>query len=125
MTQPASQDTAPIGPPFAYYAGPPTDTIDIEAGFPVASVCAASGDVVPSQLPGGRIATLTHVGPYESTMATYDQPRAWVGDQGLELQHGMWEVYLSDPQKEPDPSRWRTLIFWPVAPAAVRASGAD
>jgi hypothetical protein len=23
----------------------------------------------------------------------------------------MWEVYLTDPEREPDPSRWRTGVF--------------
>jgi hypothetical protein len=27
----------------------------------------------------------------------------------------VWEVYLSQPQAEPDPSTWRTRIVWPLA----------
>jgi hypothetical protein len=23
----------------------------------------------------------------------------------------MWEVYLTDPEREPDPERWRTGLF--------------
>lgn len=28
---------------------------------------------------------------------------------------GMWECYLSDPDVEPDPATWRTLIVCPLA----------
>lgn len=42
-------DIAPVGPPFAYYLGMPTTTVEMEAGFPVASPCGEYGDVVPSK----------------------------------------------------------------------------
>ena len=117
----AAQGIAAVGPPFAYYLHAPTATIEIEAGFPVATPCAPKGEVAPGELPGGSIATVTHVGPYEAMMATYEQLKTWVGAQGLTLQEGMWEVYLSDPQQQPDSSKWQTEIYWPVARVPVLA----
>jgi AraC family transcriptional regulator len=38
-----------------------------------------------------------------------------MGEHSLTPSDEMWEVYLSDPQTEPDPATWRTQIFWPVA----------
>ena len=117
-----AQGVVPVGPPFAYYPHPPTETIDVEAGFPVATPVMASGEVVPSQLPGGDVATALHVGPYDTMISTYDELRTWVAKQGLTLQGGMWEVYQSDPHREPDSSTWRTLIYWPVGKAPVELS---
>lgn len=106
----------PAGPPFGYYPAKPGETVEVEAGVPVAEPIQPTGNVVPSTLPGGtRVAHGVHVGPYEQLAGTYEELMAWVGQQGLTLAEGMWECYLSDPQAEPDPATWRTEIFWPLA----------
>jgi effector-binding domain-containing protein len=112
----------PVGEPFAYYMGAPTRTVKLEAGFPIAVACAPQGEVVPSELPGGPIASGTHFGPYETMVDTYQQLTTWIAEHGLVPGDSMWEIYLSDPQQEPDPTKWRTQIFWPVTPAPVTAS---
>jgi effector-binding domain-containing protein len=117
----STQGITPVGEPFAYYHGAPTTTIELEAGFPTAAPCAPLGEVVPSQLPGGSVATGVHVGPYETMVETYNQLMSWMTTQGLVPAEGMWEIYLSDPVQEPDSSKWRTRIFWPVSPASVAA----
>lgn len=117
-----AQGGAPVGPPFAYYLGMPTATVDMEAGFPVAIPYSESGDVVPSELPGGNIASTMHVGPYERMVDTYNALMHWIDERGLVAGQSMWEIYLSDPQQEPDSSKWRTQIFWPVTRAQVPAT---
>jgi effector-binding domain-containing protein len=116
-----SQGIAPVGEPFAYYLGKPTTTIELEAGFPIAVPCVAAGEVMPGELPGGSIATGTHVGPYEKMVETYNELMAWLAHENLVPGEQMWEIYLSDPAQEPDPTKWRTQIFWPVSAAAVTA----
>jgi effector-binding domain-containing protein len=66
----ASQGMTPVGEPFAYYLVAPTTTVQLEAGFPVAGSFPMKGDVVPGELPGGTVATGTHVGPYEKMVDT-------------------------------------------------------
>jgi effector-binding domain-containing protein len=83
-------------------------------GFPVAKPIHSDGEVEPFELPGGRVVTGTHIGPYEAMAQTYDQLMVWTRAEGLTLAQGAWEVYLSDPSTEPDPSTWRTLIVWPL-----------
>ncbi len=109
-----AQGLTPVGGPFAYYLGMPTETVQVEAGFPIAQPIAPSSDVVASGLPGGKVATVVHVGPYEALPATYDRLTAWARERGLQMADSMWEVYYSDPEKEPDPSTWRTGVYWPV-----------
>ena len=118
----AAQGISPVGEPFAYYIGAPTTTVELEAGFPIGTPCAPSGEVVPSELPGGSVATGTHIGSYETMVDTYQQLTTWIAAQGLVPGDSMWEIYLSDPQQEPDRTKWRTQIFWPVTPAPVTAS---
>jgi effector-binding domain-containing protein len=92
----------------------PTDSVDVEAGFPASAAITASGDVVPGTLPGGRVAEATHVGPYDTIQQTYGELQRYVADAGLTPGDVMWECYLSDPQSQPDPATWRTTICCPV-----------
>ena len=109
----AKQGIEAAGAPFARYHSF-GDTIDLEAGLPVKSTIAVDGDVKPSQLPGGPAAIAVHAGPYESLKATYDAIEAWMKSTGRPPAGGPWEIYLTDPSTEPDPSKWLTEIIWPL-----------
>ena len=104
-----------VGPPFGYYPEMPTDTVVVEAGFPVSAPVTADGVVHPLVLPGGRAVRVMHIGPFGTMEQTYSALMAWMSEQGVRPAAGMWERYLSDPEVEPDPSRWRTMIVWPLA----------
>ncbi len=103
-----------VGPPFGFYPDRPTDTVAVEAGFPVSGPVEPDGDAHPFVLPGGRAVLAMHIGPYETMEATYVELQSWMAEQGLHPSPGMWECYLSDPETEPDPASWRTKIVWPV-----------
>lgn len=109
-----AQGTRPVGPPFGKYHGEPGATVDVEAGFPVASPITATGHVTPGVLPGGRVVEATHVGPYDTMERTYAEVERFITAARLTPCDIMWESYLSDPHDEPDPATWRTEIFWPV-----------
>ena len=92
------------GPPFGFYPRMPGDTVAVLVGFPVAGPISADGEVEPFELPGGRVVTGTHVGPYDGLAQTYEELVAWSQAEGLTLAEGMWETYVSDPSAEPDPN---------------------
>jgi effector-binding domain-containing protein len=104
-----------VGPPFGFYPQMPTDTVAVEAGFPVSAPAEAYGNAHRLVLPGGRAVQATHVGPYDTMEATYTHLQSWMAEQGIRPAVGMWECYLSDPQVEPDPATWRTRIIWPIS----------
>jgi effector-binding domain-containing protein len=101
------------GPPFARYLtfG---QQLTFEAGFPIQREFPVTGRVKLTRLPGGPVATTVHVGPYERLSTTYGDLNAWVAAQGRTPAGPMWEVYLTDPEQEPDPERWRTEVFIPI-----------
>lgn len=103
-----------VGPPFGFYPAMPTDTVVVEAGAPVSAPTETSGDVHRLVLPGGRAVVAVHVGPFETMEKTYAELQAWMAQNSLEPAAGMWEFYLSDPEAEPDPSKWQTKIVWPI-----------
>ena len=101
------------GPPFArYLACEPR--IRAEVGFPVLRPAPDIGRVVAGRLPGGRVASVVHVGPYDGLAQTYGLLTRWLGELGLRTTGSMWEVYWSDPETDPDPETWRTEIFTPI-----------
>ena len=110
----AAQGVELVGEPFAFYPGAPTDVIEVAAGFRVSTTFQPAGEVVPMDLPGGRVVIAVHVGPYDTMDKTYKAIHTWMATRRLTPAGHMWEIYLSDPGTEPDPSAWRTQIVWPV-----------
>jgi effector-binding domain-containing protein len=111
----AAQGVAITGPPFGFYPRKPTDTVEVVVGFPVSAPVTPDSDVIPFELPAGRVVTGIHVGPYEDLEASYRKLTGWVAAQGLSLADHMWESYLTDPRAEPDPATWQTRITCPLA----------
>lgn len=100
------------GPPIARYTIH-DDVMDLEAGFPVPRPIAGEGEVVPSVLPAGPAAVTTHYGRYEDLTAAYGAVVRWLSEHGRSVRGAHWEVYYTDPQREPDPARWRTDVVVP------------
>ena len=103
------------GPPFALYHSWSDAATVMDVGFPVSAGTAGEGRIQAITLPGGRIVTGTHIGPYDKIVETYNAMDSWMKANGLTPAPLMWETYLTDPQAEPDPSKWVTRLFWPLA----------
>jgi len=113
----------PAGPPLAAYHSFGEQSIDVEIGVPIvapiqeesASSEPATPPVLNSELPGGLVATTTHVGPYDGLETAWGEIMGWVQEHGHEPADLIcWECYLTDPDSEPDPARWQTQLFVPL-----------
>ena len=122
----AQKGVAPDGPPFfKFVVIDMKKGMDMEVGVPVATAQKGDGRVKPGAFPAGRYATVVHVGPYERIIDTTADLLAWADKKGItwrsrETDKGdAWdartEFYLSDPQKEPDPAKWRTELAFLTA----------
>ena len=105
----------PAGTVFSRYFDFADEMVDFEAGIAVTAPFNGEGDVKASELGGCEAAVTIHVGPYDSLSRTYADLQAWIEAQGRKPGAPMWEVYLTDPDQEPDRSKWRTEVYWPVA----------
>ena len=105
---------APAGMPFSVYYSMDGDSIDLQCGMPVAQPMEGSGRIEAGELPGGTVATVTHMGPYDALPQTWAALMEWIRSQGLQPSGAPWEVYVTDPTAERDQSKWRTDIFFPV-----------
>lgn len=110
------QHAGPAGPPFARYHVLGDDRFEVEAGFPSLLTIVAAGDVEPSALPAGTVASTIHVGPYDEMQPGYAALLDWISENGFESAGDPWEVYFDDPSMEPDPKAWRTQIVAPYRP---------
>lgn len=103
------------GQPFMHYIEWGPGLLTIEAGLPVASAIPGDGDIVMDSLPGGLVATTTHIGPYELLSQAHAAVQVWIHENGHQPAGSPWEVYVTDPADYPDPKDWKTDVFWPLA----------
>lgn len=107
------------GPPFARFTFRDRQ-VDVEAGFPIGAPIEGDASVEPGLLPGGPVAVTTYYGPFEGVEAAYKAVHAWLADRGYEASGSHWEVYYSDPAREPDSARWRTDVVVPYHESVQR-----
>ena len=105
---------APAGMPLTIYHEMDADRLEMECGMPVTSPVEGTERVRPGELPAGKVATVTHMGPYEQLGQTWSALMKWMEEEGLQAAGAPWEVYVTDPGEEPDQSKWRTDIFFPI-----------
>lgn len=102
----------PAGMPFAAYYNMDMQNLDIEIGFPVARKLAGKGEVQASEFPGGKLASVLHIGPYDQVGPAYDALMQWIKAQGYEATGVAYELYYSGP--ETPPQEIKTEIVFPL-----------
>jgi effector-binding domain-containing protein len=102
------------GPPFGLYHAYSEESVDVEIGMPVLEHVAASDDIQPSEIAGGRYAVATHVGSYDTLPQTYDALYKWVAANGHTDNGPPFESYIDDPGST-GPDKVRTEVCIPIA----------
>lgn len=106
---------APAGPPFTRYLSMDDQVVEIETGFALDRPVTGDGTVEATELPATDAVLVRHVGPYDQLPAAYAAATAFAWERGRSPAGAPWEVYLSDPGEEPDPAKWVTEVYLPVA----------
>lgn len=109
-----AQSVPMTGPAFSFHRRPPAETMDLEVGFPTGRPISPTGEIVPSSLPGGRVARVTHHGGYEGLPAAWDRLRQWIEANGYRAGSMMWEFYVDEPSPAVNPDDLRTELVWPL-----------
>jgi effector-binding domain-containing protein len=88
------------------------DVPNVEVGVQVTGSFDSVGRVTASSLPGGLVATATHIGPVSALGDTHQAVRQWSEANGYRLAGPRWEIY-----GDPDPSTgdFRVDVFWLLA----------
>lgn len=101
------------GPPFAMYYNMDMDDLDVEIGFPVGTAQKGEGRVRAGFLPGGRLATAKHTGPYETIERPYNELTAFVAGKKEAAESFIYEEYLNSPEDTPR-EKLETNIYFPL-----------
>ncbi|GAB3464351.1 GyrI-like domain-containing protein [Streptomonospora sediminis] len=111
----AAQGANITGPAFGLYRGDFGDPVDLEVGFPVDRAIEQDGDVAPGQLPGGRVARLTHAGAFDGLPGSWTRLCDWITEQGMRTETFYWESYVTEPTPDMDPADLRVELIMPLA----------
>jgi hypothetical protein len=120
-----SHRTTPTGAPFFRYLELRGEAMTVQVGVPVPAGATLPEHVTPfpietGELPAGRYAGLTHVGPFDGLHGATERLLGWARDQGwpldvdtvggVEKWAARLEIYLTDPRIETDPAQYRTEL---------------
>ncbi|MFF0473947.1 GyrI-like domain-containing protein [Streptomyces sp. NPDC004284] len=109
------QQVPPRSAAFGLSHGAPGEALDLEVGFVTGREVNAEDGVVAGELPGGRVARVTHHGGFDGLGEAWERLGAWIGAQGLRGGEDRWEVYVTRPTPDMDPRDLRTELNWPIA----------
>jgi effector-binding domain-containing protein len=91
-----------------------TQNMDLEYALPIAETMEGSDDMSTATLPEQKVAYYDYMGPYEGLGQAWEEMGMWLAANGMEVAGAPYEVYVTDPGTEPDPSKWITRIVYPV-----------
>ena len=122
----AEQGVPVAGAPFfRYRVIDMSADLVVEAGIPLTSRIDVAAPMFVDSLPGGRYATVTHVGHPGELMAVTARLLDWGNDQGLawdmeptptgEVWGCRLEMLMTDPAEEPDMHKWTTVLMFKLA----------
>ncbi len=105
----------PDGAPYGLYHSFSPEKVDLEAGIPVSGDIAGEGRIKPVSTYGGKAAMTTFTGHYDKLHEAWGEFAKLVDSKGYELAGPCFEVYITDPEMEPDSSKWVTELYTPIA----------
>jgi effector-binding domain-containing protein len=120
-----TQGIAPQGAFWKYNVIDMERQLEVEVGEQVGAAVDGDGDIVAGVLPGGRYATLRHVGHPQELAAATTAVLDWASEQGLAwdksevggVEHwaSRLELYHTDPTVEADMTKWETTLAFRLA----------
>jgi|SRR5580765_5624102 len=110
-----AQNVRPAGPWFTHHFRRPDEFFDFEVCFPVAAPIKPNGRVQPGEWPAMKVVRTTYTGPYNGLVPAWMEFLKEIEQMGLQISPEIWEVYLKNPDNEPDSAKWTTELNRPLA----------
>jgi AraC family transcriptional regulator len=104
----------PVGPPIALYFSAPGPDWEIGVAVPAPEGTPGQGAIEATTLPGGKMVSTMHIGPYERLNESWNALSDWMKKNNYTPAGPGREVYLHGPSQESDPAKFRTELLWPV-----------
>jgi effector-binding domain-containing protein len=88
------------GPPYAMYYNMDMEALDVEMGFPTVAKESGERRIKTGRIPGGKVASALHAGPYAKLEETYRKLMDYVNEKGVQVyEEWMYEFYLNSPME--------------------------
>lgn len=101
-------DVEPVGHSFTLCRRLPDGKMHYEPGVIVSRTFTSCGDVVSSQLPGGRAVKHVLIGAFDQLPQAWPALFTWCDSQGLQLEGAFWQVYGPTAA---DPAEQETILY--------------
>jgi effector-binding domain-containing protein len=106
-----------FGPPFTRYlvwGDGENDTLVFETAIPVNNEVEGQGDIYYATIEACKVASAIHKGAYDQIGMAYLAIENYLKEHEIAVAGAPWESYLTNPQEEPDTSKWMTEVFYPI-----------
>ncbi|HEY9004613.1 MAG TPA: GyrI-like domain-containing protein [Ohtaekwangia sp.] len=118
----AERGIASDGPCFFLYHAMRHDVLEVEVGVPVQKAITGDAVVRPGVFPEGTYAVITYTGDYANLKDAHMKLESWLAGKGIPEKKytasdsvtwgGRTEFYITDPDTEPDSTRWITDVVF-------------
>lgn len=103
-----------VGPPFSIWYEWEAETMVFDNAVPVMPGIVAKDNMKLIQTYAGKTIYTKHTGSYESTQYSWEAMGKYLEENQLETNGNPFEVYMTNPETEPDQSKWVTELYWPI-----------
>jgi effector-binding domain-containing protein len=110
----AAQGITARGPWFTRHLKMDPKIFDFEIGVPTDRPVSPQGRVTPGELPASKVARTLYHGGYEGLYSAWAEFGKWITANGHTPQPSLWETYVTDPSKNPDPTTYVTELTQPL-----------
>lgn len=108
------KDLTPTGSPIAVFHDYTNRYFDIEACMPVASVAQVPEGLNCTVKAAQKTIMIKYFGSYKLISGAYSAMQTYISDNELQINGPGWEEYVTNPNTEPDSTKWQTNIYYPV-----------
>lgn len=103
------------GHPFTiYHYFNENEKVKLECGLPVSRKLTETENIKYIEIPAGNAVMASHFGHFSTVQKTYAAIEKYVQENNLKINGIPFELYITDPMKEPDQSKWETNIYFPI-----------
>jgi len=114
MMEMGKQELHQSGPVFAIYYKWTDDGVELEPGIPVDNAGKSEGDIKATEVPAKKAMKVDYYGNYDGLGEVHEFIDQWAAANNMTVNGPPWEEYITDPDNEPDTSKWLTRVYYPV-----------
>jgi effector-binding domain-containing protein len=101
-------------PPVVIHHQYTEEDADIEIGIAIERAVAGEERITSRTIPGGPVAYVIHVGPYDELGIVYPALAVWIQEHGYETDGPPREAFLNDWERVANPAEYQTEVVWPI-----------